>query len=224
MIPSLRIIGTSHIAAESVREIERCVRDWKPDIVAVELDPMRLQALFTQQRSSSPLAALRIGIAGYLFSLIGSWVQRKLGNAMGMQPGAEMKRAVELAAQSDARVALIDQHVEVTLRRFSKALGWRERLRLLWDIVVGLVSSENEMKRLGIQEMDLTKVPPAELVKKLLLVVKVRYPGIYRVLVEERNAVMARNLSRLREREPEARILAVVGAGHVEGITALLAA
>ena len=80
------------------------------------------------------------------------------------------------------------------------------------------------MKRLGIQEMDLTKVPPAELVKKLLLVVKVRYPGIYRVLVEERNAVMARNLSRLREREPEARILAVVGAGHVEGITALLAA
>jgi len=143
---------------------------------------------------------------------------------MGMQPGAEMKRAVELAAQSDARVALIDQHVEVTLRRFSKALGWRERLRLLWDIVVGLVSSENEMKRLGIQEMDLTKVPPAELVKKLLLVVKVRYPGIYRVLVEERNAVMARNLSRLREREPEARILAVVGAGHVEGITALLAA
>ncbi len=218
----IKIIGTSHVAAESVREIEQAFVEWKPDIVAVELDHNRLVALWENKRRRPSLGMLRVGLSGFLFALIGSYVQRKIGSKVGMDPGAEMKRAVELAGQHGARIALIDQRVEKTLYRFSQVLSWRERLRIFIDIVRGVLFSKRELKRLGLENIDFTKVPGKEVIKKLLHMVKERYPNIYRVLVTERNVVMARKISHIRKIKPESKILIVVGAGHVEGLTALL--
>ena len=224
MVPqNINIVGTSHVASESVREIERAFSGWKPEIVAVELDATRLRALFDTKRKKGPsLAMLRVGIAGFIFALIGSYVQRKIGSSLGIEPGAEMKRAVELAGKNGAALALIDQPIEVTLYRFSKALGWREKLRIIADVCRGLLFPEREARLLGITSIDFSKVPAKELVQTALSLVKTRYPSIYRVLVEERNAMMARNIRHIREHNPEKRILVVVGAGHVEGLSALL--
>jgi len=49
-----------------------------------------------------------------------------------------------------------------------------------------------------------------------------RYPNICRVLIDERNRIMARNLSYLMKEHPEKNILAVVGAGHEEEIVELI--
>ena len=70
------------------------------------------------------------------------------------------------------------------------------------------------MKKLGIKHLDLRKVPPNELIKKLIMRVKIRYPNIYKVLVHERNLYMARVLKLIIEKNPEKDVLAVVGAGH----------
>jgi len=43
---------------------------------------------------------------------------------------------------------------------------------------------------------------------------KIRYPNLYRVLVAERNQVLAKNLTQLIQTHPEKKIVAVVGAGH----------
>lgn len=221
-LEGIRIIGTSHVAAESVREIEQAFQEWKPDIVAVELDHNRLVALWEKRRHSASLGMLRVGLSGFLFALIGSYVQRKIGSKVGMDPGAEMRRAVELAGQHGARIALIDQRVERTLHRFSQVLTWRERLRIAKDIVRGLLFSRQELRKLGLESIDFTRVPGKEIVKKLLAMVKERYPNIYRALVTERNVVMARNISHIRELEPGKKILVVVGAGHVEGLASLI--
>lgn len=221
-LEGIRIIGTSHVATESVREIEQAFQEWKPDIVAVELDHNRLVALWEKRRHSASLGMLRVGLSGFLFALIGSYVQRKIGSKVGMDPGAEMRRAVELAGQHGARIALIDQRVERTLHRFSQVLTWRERLRIAKDIVRGLFFSRRELRKLGLESIDFTRVPGKEIVKKLLAMVKERYPNIYRVLVTERNVVMARNISHIRELEPGKKILIVVGAGHVEGLASLI--
>lgn len=221
-LQGIRIIGTSHVAAESVREIEQAFVEWKPDIVAVELDHNRLVALWEKKRRRPSLGMLRVGLSGFLFALIGSYVQRKIGSKVGMDPGAEMRRAVELAGKHGARIALIDQRVERTLYRFSRVLSWRERLRIFTDIVRGVLFSKRELKKLGLENIDFTKVPGKEIVKKLLNMVHERYPNIYRVLVTERNVVMARKITQIRKIEPEKKILIVVGAGHVEGLTALI--
>lgn len=218
----MKILGTSHVAAESVREIEQAFTEWKPEIVAVELDHNRLVALWEKKRHSASLKMLKVGLSGFLFAIVGSYVQRKIGTKVGMDPGAEMRRAVELAGQHGARIALIDQRVERTLYRFSQVLTWKERLRIAGDVMRGVLFSKRELRKLGLENIDFTRVPGKEIVKKLLDMVKERYPNIYRVLVEERNVVMARNIRHIRKLEPEKRILVVVGAGHVEGLAALI--
>lgn len=212
---SIKIIGTSHIAPESVKKVEKVIVEDVPDIVAIELDRKRLVSLTRGERKMSIRDARRVGIKGWLFALIGSWIERKLGSKVGVMPGDEMLRAVGVAQRVGARLALIDQDIEITLRRFSASLTWKEKWRFLVDIVKGFVF------RRGI-EFDLSKVPPKELIEKLLGEVKVRYPNVHRVLVEERNVFMARALLQLAKRVPEGKIIAVVGAGHEDEIRRLL--
>ena len=59
---NLEIIGTSHIARESVEAVEGYIESRRPDIVAVELDARRAHALM--HGSESKLSFKLIGIVG----------------------------------------------------------------------------------------------------------------------------------------------------------------
>ena len=52
--------------------------------------------------------------------------------------------------------------------------------------------------------------------------VRKRYPNVYKVLIEERNHVMAKNLKKIIENNKDKKILAIVGAGHEEEILKLI--
>lgn len=210
-------IGTSHIAKESVDAVKDFIAKQKPDVVAVELDASRLSALMSKKRSRPSLADIRrIGLNGFLFSLIGGWVERKLGEKVGVAPGSEMFSAIKLAQQSGAKVALIDQDISITLRRFSEVFTWREKWNLFVDILKGVFF------RKSVLSFDISKVPSSQMISKLLKEVKVRYPNLYRVLIGERNEVMAQRLAKLSVDFPEKRILAVVGAGHESDLLLLV--
>ena len=56
----------------------------------------------------------------------------------------------------------------------------------------------------------------------MIQMVKQSYPNVYKVLVEERNQVMAKNLYSLMTNNPDKKIFAIVGAGHEEGIIKIL--
>ena len=213
---NLIIIGTSHIAPESLREVEKVILKEKPGLVALELDRKRLAALLSDKVSRPSIKDIRrVGLKGWLFAVIGGWIERKLGQKVGVSPGAEMLRAFHVAQSVGAKVALIDQDIEVTLRRFSKALTWKEKGRLVADVFKGLLFGPKV-------KLDLRKVPSEKLIKKLISEVKKRYPNIYRVLVSERNDYMAHKLAILLQRFPDEQIVAVVGAGHEREIVTLL--
>lgn len=204
---NLAIIGTSHISRDSVQDVEDAFERHKPEIVAVELDRRRAHALMHNTKAKVSLSDIkRIGINGYLFALIGGWLQKKLGQYVGMEPGSEMKAAIQIAQKNGAKIALIDRDIEITMKRFSDSFGWKEKLNIIKDLVKAPFS-----KKISI---DLTKVPEKKLIKHLLMETKKNYPNIYRVLVEERNEIMAENIARIIKENPEAKILAVVGAGH----------
>jgi pheromone shutdown-related protein TraB len=216
---NLRLIGTSHIARQSLNEIRDEFSKEKPDIVAVELDARRLHALMSEQKNKIGLSDIgRIGFKGYMFAMIGGYIQRKLGSAVGVMPGSEMKLAVQLAKKNNSRVALVDRDIEITLQRFSKYLSWKERFRFVGDVFKSVFFRKKAMAELGIKDpkIDLAKVPSKELIKKLMKHLSVRYPNIYRVLVKERNRIMANNIYKIMVSEPDSKILAVVGAGHEE--------
>lgn len=217
VIGNLTIIGTSHISKNSVSAIKAFIEDEKPDIVAVELDRGRLSQLFSEEKERLHLSSVfHVGIKGFMFAVIGRYAQKKLGDIVGVKPGSDMKTAIMLAKKHNLQLALIDQDIRITLSRFSKAFGWKEKWSLIKDVVSAFFKKDKVI------QFDLKKVPSKTIIKRLLSEVKSKYPGLYQVLVEERNHVMVRNLKKLMTQNPDKKILAVIGAGHEEGMIELL--
>ena len=117
---NITFVGTSHISPESVKNVKDAIISKKPDIVAIELDKKRIRALLSEKKRGLSFGDVkRIGLKGWLFALFGQWLQKKLGQKIGVMPGAEMLAAYKTARKNDIQVALVDQDIEKTLRNFS---------------------------------------------------------------------------------------------------------
>ena len=214
---NLLIIGTSHIAKQSLDEVKQAIEDEKPEIVAIELDKRRLYSLINKKKEKIKLYnILKIGVKGFIFSLIGAWAEKKLGDYVGVSPGSEMKQAIRLAKKYNMKLALIDQDIEITLKRLSKTLTWKEKWNFFVDIIKAVIFRKKEV------DFDLRTVPSKEIITKLIDKVKIRYPNIYNVLVKERNEVMAKNLVKLMKSNEDSKILGIIGAGHEEEMIDLI--
>ncbi len=228
---NLTLIGTSHIAQQSINDVTKSIEQMQPKIVALELDKTRFVALMETPDENSLKKKKRkiglsniskIGVKGYLFSLIGAYLQKKLGRIVNVQPGSEMLTAINLARKHNTKIALVDQPIEITLKRFSQEFTWREKLKILIDILKGIFSPKKQLKKYGMENFDLTKVPSDKLIRKLIKNLKKRYPSLYKVLIKERNQVIAKNLKEILKQNPEDKVIAVIGAGHEEEILKLV--
>lgn len=214
-----KIIGTSHVAKESVKEIEKEIQEFQPDIVCIELDQNRLQALLTKQKTSfSPKLIGQIGLMGYLFGLVGHVVQQKIGKKLGIVPGKDMLTAYLVARKHKLKVALIDQNVRITLKNVSKNFKAKEKWKLFKDVLEGIFfrkrAMEKTKKKIGNVKLNLNEVPNEKIVEKMIEGLKEEYPGLHKALVDDRNKFMANNICKIMKKEPTKKVLAIVGAGH----------
>ena len=153
---------------------------------------------------------------GFLFSLFGAWAERKLGKLVGVAPGSEMKQAIKIAKKEKIEIALIDQDIEVTLQRLSKEITWKEKWNFLVDIIKALFLRKKEL------DFDLSTVPDKKIIRKLTNKLKERYPNVHKVLIEERNIVIAQNIKKLMDSAPDKKILVILGAGHTDDVLELV--
>ncbi len=209
---NLVFLGTSHIAKQSLEEVKKHIVKEKPSIIAIELDKKRLPALMSSSHKVDLKAIRVVGPKGFLFSLFGAWAERKLGKLVGVAPGSEMRQAVKIARKEKIKIALVDQDIEITLRRLSQEFTWKEKFNFLIDIIKAIFLRKKEI------DFDLRTVPDKKIIKKLIDKLKERYPNIYKVLIEERNKVIAINLKKLMEQNPDKKILVILGAGHVDNV------
>lgn len=210
------IVPTSHIARQAQKDIKKAYDKFQPDVIAVELDKHRLFSLLSKQKPNYSLKLMRqVGARGYLFAVIGGFIQRKLGKIVNMTPGADMLAAVKLAKEEKKMLLLIDQDIQITLKKLSKAMGFRELKQFIKD-------GWNSIWKREKITITLSKTPSPKTVQQLINLFKDRYPRPYKVLVEERNHVMVRSLKRYHTQHPEQKILIVVGAGHASGMEDLL--
>lgn len=216
---NLVILGTSHIAKQSLKEVRESIKKEKPSIIALELDKSRMHALMSNAPKKVQWRNIRsIGLKAFIFSLIGAWAEKKLGKLVGVAPGSEMKLAIKLAKKEKIEIAMIDQDIAITLKRLSESITWREKWNFFADIAKALFRRKAEI------EFDLSTVPDKEIIDKMVGKVRERYPSIYNVLIKERNTFIANNLRNLMLSRPDKKILAIVGAGHVDEVTANLKA
>lgn len=225
IMPRLKLLGTSHVAEQSVKEIILEIDVFQPNIVAVELDKNRLHALLNNQKTSlHPKLILHIGLWGYLFALVGQFVQQRIGKNIGILPGSDMLTAIKYAKIKEKKIALIDQNIQITLKKVSKKFSLKDKWNLFCDIIEGVFfrkKAEKKMKKI-MGNLDLKKVPEKEVVVKMISLLENRYPGLYEALVEDRNHIMSTNVKGLMRKFPEEKILVVVGAGHIKGMEKIL--
>ncbi len=204
---NITIIGTSHISSESVREVRETIRETFPDLVAIELDRRRFEALMSKKSKTSIKDIKKFGLKGFLINVVGAYFEKKLGKLTGVAPGTEMKTAVIEAKRINAKIALIDQDITITIRKLAK-VPFKEKFFIIID------SIKNIFKKDKIK-FNLKKVPSKKKISQLINMVK-KYPNLYKVLIDDRNKYMAKNLHKLMS-EYEV-IIAVVGAGHEDDI------
>jgi pheromone shutdown protein TraB len=220
---TIKIVGTSHIASESAKHIRRVYDSFQPDFIAVELDRRRLislqeQAAGAKDRGVPFSLARQIGITGYLFIKIGKAAQQKLGSIVKVDPGVDMLAAVNIAREHKKELFLVDQDIMITMRHLSRQFTFKEKMRVVWDIVSSPFSKK--MRKLN---FDLRKVPDDKTLEFMMNFMKDRYPSLYNVMVIERNIVMARNLDAIVRKHPGKKILLVIGKGHEEDLRRRLA-
>ena len=209
---NLTILGTHHVSAESANAIKHTFATLAPKHICVELDKGRLQGLLSHEKPKISARLIpRIGLFGFLFLLVGRYVQKKFGKIARLEPGVDMKTAVDLARTNGLRLGLIDRPIEQTLRRMSQQFTFKEKMRLTYDLTIGFIFGKKV-------KIDMKTVPDSDVLTQVLSAVKDRYPSFYNVLIDERDYYMAQRLWILHQKFPTENLLAVVGAGHEPGI------
>ncbi len=210
------IIGTAHVSEKSVLEVTRAIEEKKPDIVAVELCPSRYKAL-TGQEEETEIKISELLSGGRLYFFLVQWflayIQKKIGDELGVKPGSEMLAAIEAAKRTGARVALVDRDVGITIQRFWSAMGFLDKVKLIGSMIPAAFGW-------GKEEIDIDTITKEDIVSQMIAEFRKISPGAANALVDERDAFIARNLFSLSK---QGRVLAVVGAGHREGISRHLA-
>ena len=219
------LVGTAHVSRESIDEVSRIIRDEKPDLICVELDEGRYASI-TQKESWEKLNMVKVFKEGKGFLLMANLVlsgfQRRMGAELGVKPGEEMKIALDTALELGIPYALCDREVQVTLRRAWVGCGLWNKSKLL----ATLLSSAFTTEKLSAQEIeDLKKRNELD---GMMNELAAYLPEVKETLIDERDQYLAAKIwtsakdlfppAQAGETPVPKRIVAVVGAGHMQGI------
>ncbi|MEP6941208.1 MAG: TraB/GumN family protein [Rudaea sp.] len=218
------LLGTAHVSRASVAAVRELISTQEFDAIAVELCDTRYRALRDPEswRNLDLLQVIRQGKAGIVAANLAlSAYQRRLAEQFGIEPGAEMKVAAELAEQRGKPIWLIDREVSVTLKRTYRSVGFLERFSILSGLIASL------FQRGEVAEADIEKLKQGDILEGAFNEFAEQSEPLFRSLIGERDSYM---VARLRQEAaasaalPVRRVLAVVGAGHLAGMTRELGA
>ncbi len=207
----LWLVGTAHVSQRSVDLVREVIEREQPDAVCIELDPGRYEALsqekkFEEQDLREVLQKKQL--ATLMLNLILASYQRRLGLQLGVTPGSELLEAAKVAEENGIPMVLCDRDVRITLRRAWQSITWWQRMRLLTELVASLFENPD------VSEDELARIRDQDVVTEVMNELGRIMPDLKRVLIDERDAYLAHEIL---ESEGH-KIVAVVGAGHIEGM------
>jgi len=207
----ITLIGTAHISIESADLVQKVIEDEKPDMVCVELCESRYHSIMEKSKwqNTNLLKVIKEKKAFLLLSnLMLAYFQKKIGQKLGIRPGEEIMRAIQVAKSVGARIHLADRDIRTTLSRTWRCMGLWAKIKLLFQ----LVTSVGEMD--SIKEADIEEMKKKDVLEMFLSEIGKSFPEIRRILIDERDQYLAYMI----RTAPGKKILAVVGARHIPGI------
>jgi pheromone shutdown-related protein TraB len=210
------LVGTAHVSRESIDEVSAIIREEKPDLICVELDEGRYNSI-TQKESWENLNMVKVFKEGKGFLLLANLVlsgfQRRMGAELGVKPGEEMKIALDTAAELGIPHALCDREIQVTLQRAWAGCGLWSTSKLLSALLASAFTTE----KLSAEEIENLKTR-SEL-DGMMEELADYLPEVKETLINERDQYLAAKIWSSAPAEAK-RVVAVVGAGHMQGIKA----
>lgn len=218
-VSSIRLLGTAHVSRASRDAVAHEVAVGDYDCIAVELCASRAQAMHDPDAFArlDLVQVIRQGKASLVAAMLALGAfQQRLGTQFGIEPGAEMRVAIEGAHTRKLALELIDRDIGVTLRRIYRGVSWWRRTYLFSGLIASALSTES------IAEEDIERLKDSDLLEATFAEFARQADEIYLPLITERDRFMAARLHQLVE-AGHRRILAVVGAGHLSGLSDALA-
>lgn len=215
------LLGTAHVSRASVDAVRAAVASGDYDSVAVELDAGRLQSL-TDPDTLARLDLVKVIREGktHLFAanLALAAYQRRLAEQLDVEPGEELKAGALDAKARGLPVHLIDREVGLTFKRALQSLGWWQRTKVGAGILASMFGDEE------VGDDEIEKLKQGDLMESSFGEFAAESPQLYQAIIAERDQYMASALRQVAAGKPTDsaspyRVLAVVGAGHLPGLT-----
>lgn len=208
-------VAVIHTDLDSVEEARRVVREVKPTVVAVELDNERFLHLSNpdvhKEIATMPLTG---DTAQDLMQQLAA-MEQALGGITGSNVGDEMMAAIEEGRAVDAKIALIDRPMKTTIQAMM-----RVPLDELYGLTKMLPDVTKDIEESGATDiLDMLKQDGA--VDDILEQFRSEFPGLAKVLIEERDQYLAQALHFILN-DVQGKIVAVLGAGHIHGVKTAL--
>ena len=130
----LIIIGTAHISKQSAELVSEVIRAEKPDIVCVELDKQRFEALSNQKKwENLDLKSIikQKQLSTLIINILLSSYQKKLGSKLGVNPGVELLEAAKVAEELNIPIELGDRDVRITLKRAWRSMSFWQKTKFM---------------------------------------------------------------------------------------------
>lgn len=205
------LVGTAHVSKQSVEDVKTTIEAVQPDSVCVELCQGRYKAM-TEKDSWKKMNIFKIikekKSLFLLAQLTMTSFYRRLGDKLGIQPGAEMLEGISQAKNISAELVLADRQIEITLKRVWGYLGFWNKMKLLVNFIMCIFEKEK------IDNETIEKMKQQDQLESIMAEFAESFPEIKRRLIDERDIFLAQKIRKAKGNK----IVAVIGAGHIPGI------
>jgi pheromone shutdown-related protein TraB len=213
---TITLVGTAHISQKSVELVEEKIRTGDFDCVAIELCPPRLQNMVKKSmwKNLDIYQVLRQGKGSLLLvNLALSAYQKRLAEKIGVEPGQEMMKAIELSAEYNLPLEVIDRDITITLQRMYRGVSFWQKLKLFSSLIASIFMGEE------VTEQQIEDLKEGDMLHSLVEEFGEVLPSVKKVLIDERDQYMVGKLIEMAQSPDSPKnILAMVGAGHLVGM------
>ncbi|HHW36441.1 MAG TPA: TraB/GumN family protein [Bacillales bacterium] len=206
------LIGTAHVSKNSAEQVKEVIEAEKPDSVCVELDQQRYQSIIegNKWKEMDIIQVIKEKKATLLLiNLAVSSFQNRMAKQFGIKAGQEMIQGIESAKEIGAELVLADRNIQITFSRIWGNLGLKGKSILLSQIIASIFSTDT------ISEEELEKMKNQDTINAILNEFTETFPQLKKPLVDERDQFLAQKI----KDAPGEKVVAVLGAAHVPGIT-----
>ena len=213
---TVTLLGTAHVSKASADKVEELIATGKYDAVAVELCPSRHKVIVNPDAIAKMdlFEVIKKGQASMVAANLAlSAFQQRMAEQFGIEPGAEMRIAIKNAQAAHLPVILIDREIGTTMKRIYHSIPWWKRFNLFAGLLASVISNEK------VSAAEIEKLKQGDVLESSFSQFAENEQDLFRPLIGERDEYMSARLLKECQENNYQHILAVVGAGHLSGMT-----